>query len=217
MNKYEVKWATLKEAYDRMREIGYSEQLISVIQGCLEKNEARRSTINEITEFLAPYQENIRKGEHTFGGGTTGEDYNNLLQPNMHKINEVEVQQHRPSYHQPQTQTQVTSYQPQAQARTSYSNVPQQQVHTISHRAPVETRTYTNTNQPVRTSYVTGQPQQTQYQQRTTGNSSNVVRTSYQVSGNPLTSGLNNGPTTTVIRTSSSGYNQSRPQGQIIR
>jgi len=65
-----IRWDRLKYAYEMMREIGYSEQLICTLQQCLEKDEARRSTFQEILDFLAPYQDQIQKGQHSFGFNT---------------------------------------------------------------------------------------------------------------------------------------------------
>ena len=91
-----------------MREIGYSEQLICTIQDCLERDESRRSSLKDIEDFLAPYQDNIRKGQHTFGYNHD----NNLPDPlapkldtplqnpnrNSSNYNSVPSQQHYSNY-----------------------------------------------------------------------------------------------------------------------
>ena len=61
-----IKFKNIRKAEEQMREIGFSEQLISCIQGCLEESESRRSTHREMMAFLLPHQESIRKGEFGF-------------------------------------------------------------------------------------------------------------------------------------------------------
>lgn len=65
-NAMKVNMQKIHDDYEMLREIGYSEQMIATINGCLELAEDRRSTLNEIIEFLAPYQDAIRKGQFQF-------------------------------------------------------------------------------------------------------------------------------------------------------
>lgn len=58
----------INQSYDKMSELGFSHQLISTIQGFLDTNEDRRTSIEEIYSFLGKYQEAIRRGQMTFGG-----------------------------------------------------------------------------------------------------------------------------------------------------
>jgi serine/threonine protein kinase len=58
----------IKRSYDEMSRLGFSHQLISTIQGFLDENEDRRTSIEEIYSFLSKYQEAIKKGTMTFVG-----------------------------------------------------------------------------------------------------------------------------------------------------
>lgn len=58
----------IRKSYEEMAKLGFSHQLISTIQGFLDENEDRRTSIEEIYSFLAKYQEAIRRGQLTFGG-----------------------------------------------------------------------------------------------------------------------------------------------------
>jgi len=60
----------IKKSYDEMSRLGFSHQLISTIQGFLEENEDRRTSLEEIYAFLSKYQEAIRRGQMTFVGNT---------------------------------------------------------------------------------------------------------------------------------------------------
>jgi serine/threonine protein kinase len=63
-----LKQEVINQSYDKMSELGFSHQLISTIQGFLDVNEDRRTSLEEIYSFLAKYQEAIRRGQMTFGG-----------------------------------------------------------------------------------------------------------------------------------------------------
>lgn len=52
----------IKRSFDEMARLGFSHQLVSTIQGFLDENEDRRTSIEEIYSFLAKYQEAIRRG-----------------------------------------------------------------------------------------------------------------------------------------------------------
>lgn len=58
----------IRRSYDEMSRLGFSHQLISTIQGFLDDNEDRRTSLEEIYAFLSKYQEAIRKGQMNFGG-----------------------------------------------------------------------------------------------------------------------------------------------------
>lgn len=64
----QLKPDAIRKSYETMAELGFSHQLISTIQGFLDENEDRRTSIEEIYSFLAKYQEAIRRGQLTFGG-----------------------------------------------------------------------------------------------------------------------------------------------------
>lgn len=63
-----LKNEVINQSYDKMSELGFSHQLISTIQGFLEPNEDRRTSLEEVYSFLGKYQEAIRRGQMTFGG-----------------------------------------------------------------------------------------------------------------------------------------------------
>jgi len=187
-NRYEVRYDMLKSSYEQMREIGYSEQLISTLQQCLEVDETRRSTLLEIIEFLAPYQDEIRKGKHSFGFHHDNECDVQLLQP---KIHDVEVHHQRPMYkdnthHHHQNynvQEHVTSM-PKTQRNVSYTHTQQ----------PLTTSYVVNQhqNEPVRYSHAGGHGNTTRVVQGNSqsGHTGTVKRQNY--SNNPL-SGITGG------------------------
>lgn len=155
-----VRWDKLKSAYETMREIGYSEQLISTLQQCLEENESRRSTFQEILDFLAPYQDQIQKGQHSFG---FNQESDVLLAPKVEAP--VIVQSHAPRQHSHvvHQQSYVPHQETYVQKQSAYvpqqhSYVPQHQSHAhasynkkvdIVVNKPTGSVTYQNTyNQP---------------------------------------------------------------------
>jgi len=201
--KYEVKWDILKSSYEHMREIGYSEQLISTIQQCLEVDESRRTTLNNIIEFLAPYQDQIRKGQHSFGF-FHDKEADVLLQPKVHDV--VEVHQQKPQHvyvqnHQPQ------HYQQQSQVYE------QRQVNSIPERREVaytqyQPQVYTTTvggnrnSTSRRQSYVTKQNEPVRY----TGGSYTQSNQMIVGGGNPLSTGIQGGGSRVMVNPGTVSY-----------
>jgi serine/threonine protein kinase len=56
----------VKSTLEHMSQLGFSNQLISTIQSFLDENEDRRASLDEIHQFLANYQDAIRKGQMSF-------------------------------------------------------------------------------------------------------------------------------------------------------
>jgi len=129
-NGLTVRWDNLKCAYETMRDIGYSEQLISTLQQCLEENESRRSTFQEIIDFLAPYQDQIQKGQHSFG---FNQESDVLLAPKVEAP--IMVHSHAPQRHSHVThqQSYVPHQETYVQQQSSY--VPQQHSYVPQHQS----------------------------------------------------------------------------------
>ena len=69
---YRLRYDRIKDSFEAMRNLGFSEQLISTLSGCLEESEDRRSTLQEVIDFLSPYQDQIKAGQFTFVGQNNG-------------------------------------------------------------------------------------------------------------------------------------------------
>merc|ERR1712151_1398926 len=54
---YQVRYDLIKQNFDYLRKLGYSEQLVKVIQSCLSETEDKRTTLEELEDFLNPMDE----------------------------------------------------------------------------------------------------------------------------------------------------------------
>ena len=62
----EVLYNKVKEGFVRMKQVGYSDQLVAKIDGCLEVPEQRRTSNEEMFVFLQKHQNEIQDGELDF-------------------------------------------------------------------------------------------------------------------------------------------------------
>lgn len=62
MENHRIRYDLIKQNYDIMRRIGYSENLVSVINQCLEETEPRRAKLHEIKEILDQVQKEPFEG-----------------------------------------------------------------------------------------------------------------------------------------------------------
>ena len=49
-----VRYDLIKRNFDYIRKLGYGEQLVRVLSNCLEETEERRTTLEDLEEFLNP-------------------------------------------------------------------------------------------------------------------------------------------------------------------
>jgi len=151
---YKIRFERLKDSYEIMRNIGFSEQLISTIGGCLEESEDRRSTLDEVIGFLLPYQDQIRKGQFSFHNMHANPNLINQSQPaeGQHYVEQiyepapiVHVESH---YHEPK----VVHVEKSPQKVVQHHEVVRMEPRVIRETMPVSTRVIQDTN--VRASHV---------------------------------------------------------------
>jgi len=54
---FQVRYDLIKQNFDYLRKLGYSEQLVKVLQSCLSETEDKRTTLEELEDFLNPMDE----------------------------------------------------------------------------------------------------------------------------------------------------------------
>lgn len=72
--KKKINMKQIQFYFERMGEIGYSEELVSLLGQCLSENPAERPSINELTEFLLNLDSKMQESEAINIGGAFGDE-----------------------------------------------------------------------------------------------------------------------------------------------